>query len=135
MSHKLNFRMILRAKACNIFQNTRFLLASTINQSAIVSKDPIGGAVVETKRETWNLIYKNDKASNEMTKRYWNVRYGTRKLIGFIGTLYCLEIFLFLGTGWGQFQPDIRDFHACLLGLGFSLLQVAILYITRRNPL
>ena len=128
--------MILRAKKCNIFQNARFSLAGRLNQSnAIISNEPRGGAVVPAKRETWNLIYKNDEVSNEMTRKYWKVRYATRKFAGFIGALYCLEIFLFLGTGWGQFQPDIRDFHACLLGLGFSLLQVAILYITRRNPL
>ena len=34
------------------------------------------------------------------------------------GTHY-IEIFLFLGTGWDAFQPDIRDLHAGLLGLGF----------------
>ena len=111
--------MILRARKCNIFQNARFLLVGSINQSnAIITKEG-GGAVVQAQRETWNLIYKNDEVSNEMTRRYWKVRHATRKFVGFIGALYCLEIFLFLGTGWDAFQPDIRDLHAGLLGLGF----------------
>ena len=115
---KLFLEMILRARACKIFQNARFLLASSINQSnAVIS--PLGGAVVETKRETWKLIYKNDEASNEMTRRYWNVVHGTRKLLTIWGTYYCLEIFLFLGIGWEALLPDMRDFHAGLFGLGF----------------
>ena len=122
--------MILRAKKCNIFQNARFSLAGSINQSnAIISNEPRGGAVVRAKRETWNLIYKNDEVSNEMTRKYWKVRHATRKFAGFIGALYCLEIFLFLGTGWDVFQPDIRDLHAGLLGLGFLFEKVSRLLI------
>ena len=117
---KLFLEMILRAKTCKIFQNARFLLASSTNQSnSVISKEPLGGAVVEKKRETWKLIYKNDEASNEMTRRYWNVVHGTRKLLAIWGAYYCLEIFLFLGIGWEALLPDIRDFHAGLFGLGF----------------
>ena len=67
----------------------------------------------------FQLHVSHGEVSNEMTRRYWKVRHATRKFAGFIGALYCLEIFLFLGTGWDAFQPDIRDLHAGLLGLGF----------------
>ena len=63
--------MILRARKCNIFQNTRFSLATSINQSnAVITKEG-GGAVVQAKRETWNLIYKNDEGIHAVRNQSW----------------------------------------------------------------
>ena len=63
--------MILRARKCNIFQNSRFLLAGNVNQSnAVITKEG-GGAVVQAKRETWNLIYKNDEGIHAVRNESW----------------------------------------------------------------
>ena len=89
--------MILRAKKCNIFRNTRFSLATSINQSnAVITKEG-GGAVVQAKRETWNLIYKNDEGihavrneswkNEKLENSKWNWKEGSWKIRAEVGKL------------------------------------------------